>query len=343
MAEVKSIKCPNCGGAVQGTGAVTCPYCGSSLEVTAADKEQLRAVRREFGTAGVDAGVKPPFFFKNLPGVEITRETKEIPFQPTFVYSGLGGEPAGLLRSEADAIVDVVRRTQESINHEDLPSYMTCITKKDQRFRAKAQKGAEAQFIKSDMKRFTVAVDFKKLTAEQASVVVSIEAFIFLNSGQVNHLTVPFGWKLRKEEGRWVVFASGIGGTASGIKWGSCVIPIIGAAIGLVVAIVSVVSECREQTETAAVPEDEVVVWKAESRRKPMPETWFKAKTDLTLYDTPRDESEIEAILPAGGEFQVMSESLGWYHLNTRDHTWGWVPEKELKRQLGKDFALVER
>jgi len=347
MAQVESIKCPNCGGTVRGTGAVTCPYCGSALEVTPTDRDQLRAVKREFGTAGVDVGVKPPYFFKNLPGVEIKRETKDIPFQPEVLFARLkGGEPTGTLRGEADAILDVARRTQEAINREDMELYMSCITAAGKKFRAKAQRGANTQFVQTDMKRYTVSADFRMLSAEKAEVTVSIEAFIWLSSGQVNHMQVPFGWRLRKEEGRWVVYASGIGGTVRGTKWGACIIPIVGAAVGIVAAIIAVVSECREEhqrKEEYAKTEEGSAAWEARSRRKPMPETWFKTRTNMRLYETPREDADLEAVVKAGAEFQVMSESQGWYHVSTRDRTWGWVPEKELKRQLGKDFGQVKR
>jgi hypothetical protein len=74
MAEVQSIRCPNCGGSVSGAGVVTCPYCGSPLEVKTAD-----------------GGANPPCFFENLPGVEIERDTVDIPFQPQVLFSHLEG------------------------------------------------------------------------------------------------------------------------------------------------------------------------------------------------------------------------------------------------------------
>jgi hypothetical protein len=345
MAEVKSIKCPNCGGAVHGAGAVTCPYCGSALEVTPADGEQLRDARRAFGTVGVDVGVEPPFIFQNLPGVEVTRETKEVPFQPKVIFSRLAaGEPTGPLRAEADAILDVVRRTQEAINREDMAGYMSCITETDERFRAKARQGAEAQFVTSDMKRFTVAAEFRKLTAQQAEVMVTVEVFIFLNSGRVNHIQVPFYWKLRKEKGRWVVYASGVGGAGGSSKLWILIIAIVAPIlIGIIAAVVAGISECRDDSEAAVSESEEVGVWKAESRKAPMPDTWFKARTNITLYEMPQDGSETEAVLKAGGEFQVMSKWEGWYHISTRDHTWGWVRADVIKANLGKDYALVDR
>ena len=185
MAEVQSVKCPNCGGSVRGAGAVTCPYCGSSLEVKS-DLEQKREVKRAFGAVGVDVGVEPPFIFQNLPGVEITRQTRDVPFQPSVIYSRLpGGEPTGPLRDEAAAILEVVRRTQEAINREDMELYMSCITAAGSKFRAKAQRGANTQFVQTDMKRYTVSADFRMLSAQKAEVIVSIEAFIWLSSGQV--------------------------------------------------------------------------------------------------------------------------------------------------------------
>ncbi len=345
MAEVKSIKCPNCGGAVHGAGAVTCPYCGSALEVERADAEQLRDAKRAFGTVGLDVGVEPPFIFQNLPGVEITRATKDIPFEPKVIYSRLAaGEPTGPLRAEADAILDVVRRTQEAINREDMAAYMSCITEADDKFRAKARQGAEAQFVTTDMKRYTVAAEFRKLTAHQAEVVVTVEVFIFLNSGRVNHAQVPFYWKLRKEKGRWVVYASGVSGVGGPSKLWILIIAVVAPIlIGIVAAVVAGISECRDDTQADFSEQEEVGVWKAESRKAPMPDTWFKARTKITLYESPGDDSETEAVLKAGGEFKVLGKWEDWYHISTRDNTWGWVPARVIKANLGKDYALVDR
>jgi hypothetical protein len=345
MTNVQSIKCPNCGGAVHGAGAVTCPYCGSALEVSKTDREQIRAVKRAFGTAGIDVGVRPPFIFQHLPGVEITRETKDIPFEPKVIFARLpGGEPKGTLREEADAILDVVRRTQEAINREDMDAYMACISTADKKFRQKAQEGAHTQFVTTEMKRFTPAVDFRKLSPADAEAVVTVEVFVFLNSGGVNHMQVPFRWKLRKEGGRWLVYASGIagGGGARGLKILiiSIILPFV---IGIIIAIVSAVSQCGNDDEPAVSSDEEVTVWKAESRKEPMPDTWFKAKTNITLYESPGDDSETEAILKAGGEFQVMSKWEEWFHISTRNHTWGWVPADVMKVNLGKDYKLVNR
>ncbi len=345
MVEVQSIKCPNCGGAVHGAGAVTCPYCGSALEVTPADRKQLRDAKRAFGTVGVDMGVKPPFIFQNLPGVEVTRATKELPFEPKVIYSRLpAGEPTGTLREEADAVLDVIRRTQEAINREDMDAYMSCISTANEKFRAKAREGATTQFVTTDMKRYTVAADFRKLTAAQAEVVVTVEVFIFLNSGRVNHMQVPFYWKLRKEDGRWLVYASGISGARGrGKLWVVVIAVVAPILIGIVIAVVSAVSQCGDESQAKVSGQEDVGVWKAESRKAPMPDTWFKARTNITLYEMPGDDSDTEAVLKAGGEFQVMSKWEEWYHVSTRNHTWGWVRADVIKANLGKDYALVDR
>jgi DNA-directed RNA polymerase subunit RPC12/RpoP len=346
MVDVQSIKCPNCGAAVHGTGAVTCPYCGSALEVAGKTvKEQIRAVRRAFGTAGVDVGVEPPFIFQHLPGVEITRETKDIPFQPKVIFSRLpGGEPKGALREEADAIVNIVRGTQDAINREDMAAYMESISTVHAKFRRKAQEGAHTQFVTTDMKRFTPAIEFQKLSPAEADIIVTVEVFIFLNSGGVNHIQVPFRWKLHKERGRWVVYDSSIPGSGGVSKlWILIISIILPVVIGILVAIISAVSQCGSEETVVTSSGDEVTVWKAESRKAPMPDTWFKARTNLRLYESPRDDAETEAILKAGAEFQVMGKWEDWYHVSTRDHTWGWVPADVMKVNLGKDYKLVNR
>jgi DNA-directed RNA polymerase subunit RPC12/RpoP len=344
MAEVESIKCPNCGASVRGAGAVTCPYCGSSLEVKS-DLQQKREVKRALGAVGVDMGVEPPFFFQNLPGAEIKRETVDIPFKPVVVYSHLaGGEPTGTLRAEADAILEVMRQTQEAVNREDMAAYMACITETHKKFRAQAQQGANAQFVTTDMKRYTVAADFRKLTADKAEVVVTVEVFIFFDSGKVNHLQVPFYWKMRKERGRWIVYGSGVSGAGGGSKlWILVVSILLPIVIGIIAAIIGGVSECRDDSETYVPDEGEGDVWKAESRKKPMPDKWFRARGDLTLYDSPTDDPDVEAVLKAGGEFKLLGYYDGWFHVSTRNNTWGWVPEDVMKKHLGSEFNDIPR
>jgi len=345
MAEVQSIKCPNCGGSVPGEGAVTCPYCGSSLEVKRVDAEQKRAAKRAFGTIGVDANVNPPYIFQNLPGLEITRQTKDIPFQPTVIFSRLpAGEPTGTLREEADAVLDVARRTQDAINREDMDAYMTCVTEADPKFREKARQGAHDQFVTTDMKRYTVAAEFRELTPEKATVTLTLEVFVFFNSGEVNHLQVPMHWRLRKEGGRWVVYGSGIPGAGGGrsILWVSLIIPAIGLIIGLIAAVVGVTTECRNDDGDVVVP-DQGDVWKAESRKRPMPDKWFRARSDITLYESPTDDPDVEAVLKAGGEFKLLGYYDGWFHISTKNNTWGWVKEDVIKRNLGAEFKDIPR
>jgi hypothetical protein len=152
-----------------------------------------------------------------------------------------------------------------------MDAYMSSITGANEKFRAKAREGATTQFVTTDMKRYTVAADFRKLTAAQAEVVVTVEVFIFLNSGRVNHMQVPFYWKLRKEEGRWLVYASGISGAGGRSKLWVVVIAVIAPVlIGIVIAVVAAISECGDDSHPAGSAGDDVVVWKAESRKGPI-------------------------------------------------------------------------
>jgi hypothetical protein len=214
MPEVESIKCPNCGAAVSGVGLLLCPYCGSQLRVKGEERE-------EFPFAPEVARLQAEVHFDALPDEPITPATIEIPFKPDVIYENLpGGKLDPGLKKDADAILALVETCQTAVNTEDLDLYLSTVSRDESAFYDMAKKGAKTQFIDSDMKRYTTAVDFSSLAPNAAEVAVSFEAFIFPSRksdrpGEVivnvtQHMEVTFNWSLAKTAGRWKVVGAGL-------------------------------------------------------------------------------------------------------------------------------------
>jgi hypothetical protein len=214
MPDVESIKCPNCGAAIQGVGLLMCPYCGSRLRVEGEERE-------EFPFAPDVARLQTEVYFDALPDFPVTPATTEIPFKPDVVYAKLpGGELHPAQEKNADAILALVETCQNAVNTEDLNLYLSTVSRDEPAFYDMARKGAEAQFINSDMKRYTTAVDFLSLAADTAEAAVSFEAFVFPSRksdrpGEIivnvtQHMEVTFNWTLRKISGRWKVVGAGL-------------------------------------------------------------------------------------------------------------------------------------
>lgn len=214
MPEAESIKCPNCGAAVRGVGLLLCPYCGSQLRVEGEERE-------EFPFAPEVARLQAEVYFDELPDLPITPATTEIPFKPDVIYDNLpGGKLAPALKKDADAILALVETCQTAVNTEDLGLYLSTVSRDEPVFYDMARKGAEAQFIDSDMKRYTTAVDFLSLASNVAEVAVTFEAFVFPSRksdrpGEIivnvtQHMEVTFNWALRKTAGRWKVVGAGL-------------------------------------------------------------------------------------------------------------------------------------
>jgi hypothetical protein len=214
MPEVESIKCPNCGAAVSGVGLLLCPYCGSRLRVEGEERE-------EFPFAPEVARLQAEVHFDALPDEPITPATTEIPFKPDVICDNLpGGKLDPALKKDADAILSLVETCQNAINTEDLDLYLSTVSRDKPAFYDMVKKGAEAQFIEGDMKRYTTAVNFLSLTPNAAEVAVSFEAFVFPSRksdrpGEIivnvtRHMEVTFNWVLEKTARRWKVVGSGL-------------------------------------------------------------------------------------------------------------------------------------
>jgi hypothetical protein len=214
MPEVESIKCPNCGAAVSGVGLLLCPYCGSQLRIESEEKE-------EFPFAPEVARLQAEVYFETLPDPPITPATTEIPFNPDVIYDNLpNGKLVPTLKKDADAILTLVETCQTAVNTEDMDLYLSTVSRDEPAFYDMARKGAKAQFIDSDMKRYTTAVDFLSLAPNAAEVAVSFEAFVFPSRksdrpGEIivnvtQHMEVTFNWTLEKISDRWKVVGAGL-------------------------------------------------------------------------------------------------------------------------------------
>jgi len=183
--KVESLKCPNCGAEVRGAGEVTCRYCGSTLALSEPDRAQLKRLKVNFGTRGHSLPPGREVHFKELPGLAVDTRTTDIPFQPKVTYDKLpGGKPGPALEAEAQAVLAVVEKTQRAVNEENLERYMTTVHPENEVFYESARRGATDQFITSDMKRCTLAVDFKALTGEDGARGWVPEAIIQANLGE---------------------------------------------------------------------------------------------------------------------------------------------------------------
>ncbi|UCH79222.1 MAG: SH3 domain-containing protein [Candidatus Coatesbacteria bacterium] len=334
-----SVKCPNCGGAVRGRGQVTCPYCGSTLEIPRPGKSELRRITSSFGTPGTTLRGDEPVHFAALPGVDVTADTTDLPFQPQVTYaSGPLSKLEAALQAEANEILRVVETTQEAVNREDLDLYLSTIHPEYRAFYEKARRGAEQQFVAGDMKRYTVAVDFTSLTRENAAANVTIEAFIFLPSGYVNHVHATFAYKLKKFEGAWKIYASRIKG-AGGVAAGRGLIVVLAVSVGMFVVLGLVVAilvgTCAERaeeitfTKTVTVePESgEITVHGDAHSQRPKLEGHYVAETGIPLYQEPDLNSRFTTVLTPGTQFKVLERKGDWYRIESENGARGWVPE----------------
>lgn len=355
MPTVESLKCPNCGAAVHGAGKVTCPYCGSALAVSVPDRAHLKRLRKSFGTRGRTIPPGRKVHFKDLPSLDVDTRTTDIPFQPKVTYDKLpGGKPGPALQSEAQDILAVVEKTQRAVNEENLELYMTTVHPENKVFYESARRGATDQFITSDMKRYTLAVDFTALTTEAAAADVTIEAFIFFPSGQVNRVEPTFAYTLKKYSGEWKISASHVKGAKSGLPkalWLALILPFGGILVGVIAALFAVLQSCQpepeettptnvtvETSEHATVTRDGVPV--VGETAAPDAEGYYAAATGIPLFKQPDMNAGFTSVITPGTKFKVTRQRGDWYMITSEDGARGWVPEAIIEANLGEDFKL---
>jgi uncharacterized Zn finger protein (UPF0148 family) len=348
MVRVESLKCPNCGAAVHGSGEITCPYCGSALAVSHPDRAHLQRLKVNFGTRGRSLSPGQEAHFKGLPDLAVGARTTDIPFQPEVTYDKLpGGKAGAALQAEAQAILAVIETIQRAVNREDLELYMTTVHPENGAFVETARRGAADQFISSDMKRYTLAVDFKTLTHGNAAVDVTIEAFIFLPSGRVNHVEVTFAYTLKKYFGEWKISASHVKGTALGMRksfWLILLLPLGGLLAGVAVAAVALLQTCapepKETTPTSVTvePGEPVTSTGEADQAAPDPEGYFVARTGIPLFKKPDMNAGLTSVITPGTKFKIETRRGDWYMITGEDGARGWVPEAIIQANLGEDF-----
>lgn len=352
MTPIESLKCPNCGASVRGSGRITCPFCGSTLDVSSSDKRHLKRITADFGTAGTTLAPGREILFKNFPDLHVTRHTKAVPFEPRISYAKLpGGEPGAALQAEALEIIRVVETTQVAVNREDLELYLTTIHPEYPAFYEKARRGAEAQFISGDMKRSTLAVEFTSLTHEEASANVTIEGFIFLPSGHVNHVEATFAYKLKKYEGAWKIYESAARSRQLVAPKALLVMVIVvaGVIFGLTVTGVALFQSCGPTTEvttftttvTTETPEGESVPSPdARTTQGPDKNGYYVATTGIPLFRNPAVNEDIATVIMPGTKFKVLEQRKDWFRVRSEDGARGWVPEAIIDANLGENFKL---
>lgn len=350
MPAVESLKCPNCGASVRGSGRITCPFCGSTLDVSGPDKNQLKKITVGFGTSGTTLAPGASIRFKNLPDFEVTRDTKAVPFEPQISYAKLpGGEPGPALQAEAQEVIRVVETTQTAVNREDLELYLSTIHPGYPAFYEKARRGAEAQFISGDMKRYTLSVEFTRLNREDAAANVTIEAFVFFPSGYVTRVEATFAYKLKKYEGAWKIYQSTPASRQVAARAALIIIAVAagGVILGLTAAVAAVFHSCGSTVEvtTTTTP---ITVETSEGAPAPTPGVkteqepdaagYYVAATGIPLFRNPAMNEDIATVIMPGTKFKVLEQRRDWFRVQSEDGARGWVPEAIIEANLGEDF-----
>lgn len=206
MTNVKSLKCPNCGGNINGEGEVKCEYCGSMLSVQ--KQPDARAAQPQY-LVTFSQSERTIAFFNDLPGKVISITTTDIPFQPEVIYTNLpGGQLDPGLEADSDEILALFKAVQNALNAEDLDKYLSTFSPAKPEYVAEAKGIVQQQFAYSDLKRYTVSVDFIALSPDRAEVLVTNESLTFPVAGPFERLEVQFRYQLVKHQGSWKIAGS---------------------------------------------------------------------------------------------------------------------------------------
>lgn len=346
MAKVNAIKCPNCGAPVKGTGYVNCPFCGSPLEVADDDATRMAAARRQFGVSGKIIAPGQPFRFVQLPGMEITKSTRDIPFQPQTVTKKLGARASDpMVRAQIEALLQVISQTQSAINREDLAAYLANYSNKNPAFYEEARKGAVQQFQETDLKRLTTVVDFTKIKPTSAVADITSEVFIFLSTGHVNHLFVTFTNEFERFPDGWKIVRARPKGAGGGTSCGatSIILIVIGGVLaGVIIPIVAAVKSCHPEETTVTIGETTPAVPETETKKtiiinpprepgKPIANGTYLAKMGIPLYDKPSYDGKVTTVIMPATRFSVAGRKGEWYHIKSETGAVGWTPDPVLQ------------
>jgi hypothetical protein len=137
-------RCPNCGALLKDKNTENCNYCGANIFDTTLTKRGDERYLLHQGEV---------YFLKNLPGVHITIDTNNIPFQPEIIYNDLPyNRLSPELRGDAKEIISIVEKIERGCNEENLDLCLSVISREqgDSRFFSRSRDEAIKQFMKGD-------------------------------------------------------------------------------------------------------------------------------------------------------------------------------------------------
>ena len=226
MAEIKPLKCPNCGASVHGEGRLACAYCGSALEVVFAKRREEPAAAASDKAPPTDAPPEsqagehplPPMAeprFDGLPDLAVTAATVEIPFDPK-VYYNTGVTVPESLKEEARSVLSQLRVLQAAINRGDVDLYFSAVSRDAPAGAFERARAFIAQeFATRRIKRHGRVVSYQTFSRSLATVNVTSEDFLFGGGAGPAAPPAPPGHRLitmeyifRKEGNAWKLVSS---------------------------------------------------------------------------------------------------------------------------------------
>lgn len=219
MADIKSLKCPNCGATVHGEGRLTCAYCGSALEVSFAKRREETAAAASDRPPPIDAPPEnqmgehplPPMAeprFDGLPDLAVTAATVEIPFDPKVYYNTGVTVPASR-KEEARSVLSQIRVLQTAVNRGDAVLYASVISSANAAAFEKARAYIINDFETRKIKRRGRVVSFQFFDRSRALVHVTSEDFIYAGGdGPAQHRLITMAYTFSKEGNTWKLTSS---------------------------------------------------------------------------------------------------------------------------------------